>query len=54
MDNKKLIIKKEDVKIEDGKVKIDSEELSNLIQNQDFDCLVDEEAGSFINVNINK
>ncbi len=51
MAEKKIQISKDDLKIEDGKVVIDSQELSNIIQEQNFDCMVDEEANSFITIN---
>lgn len=44
MDKKMIALNKEMIKVEDGRVFIESEDLANLIQNSDLDLFVDEEA----------
>lgn len=44
-EKKVLAVKKDLLKVEDGKVYIESEELANAIQNEGLELFVDEEAG---------
>lgn len=43
--SKEIKVSKEQIKVEGGKVYIDSAELANAIQNQEIDFSADEEAG---------